>query len=92
MQPISRAIPGVIAAIVRAAPLSPAKVAFAWRTAVGVAISRSTDVHLEARTLIVDATGPQWTEEVRRSAGVILPRLQQLLGPGVIAEIRVRLR
>jgi hypothetical protein len=40
--------------------------------------------------LLVDATSPQWSREVARSSGVILKRMQELLGAEVIERIEVR--
>jgi hypothetical protein len=90
MKTIGQAAPGAIAALLREAPLSPGKVAFAWKAAVGPAIDRATAVRLENRELLVDATSAQWAREVARASPVILARLRGLLGPDVIAGITVR--
>ncbi len=92
MNPIASAVPGAIAAMLRSAPLSPGKVDFAWKAAVGPALERVTAVHLEGDTLIVDAASAQWSREVVRSTRVILARLQHLLGEGTVASIQVRSR
>lgn len=78
--------------LLRTAPLSDGKVTFAWKAAVGPALDRATAVKLEAGTLIVDTTGPQWTREVTRSSGVILARLRTLLGENTVQRIEVRTR
>ncbi len=83
-------MPGALATLLRDAPLSPGKVAFAWRAAVGPALERVTSVRLDGRTLIVDATTAQWAREVSRSVTVILPRLQTLLGAEAVTGISVR--
>lgn len=90
MRPITEAVPGAIAELLRQAPLSPGKVEFAWRTAVGPSMQRVTAVRLEEGTLLVDAETRQWAREVSRSVHVILPRLQRLLGKDVVAGIRIR--
>ena len=90
MQPIGSALPGALAELLRSAPLSPGKVDFAWKAAVGVSMQRVTAVRLEGDVLLVDATSAQWAREVTRSAHVILPRLQKLLGDGTVKEIHVR--
>jgi Dna[CI] antecedent, DciA len=92
MLPLNQAMPGAIGALLRAAPLSPGKVTFAWRTAVGAGIDRVTAVHLEQPVLIVDAEGPQWSREIKRSSTIILARLEALLGPGIVERIEVRVR
>jgi predicted nucleic acid-binding Zn ribbon protein len=71
-------------------PLSSGKVEFAWSAAVGPAVARVTTVKLEDRVLIVEAASDQWIREVRRSSGMILPRLRTLLGDDVIERIEVR--
>jgi hypothetical protein len=90
MRSISQIIPAALMELLSSAPLSDGKVTFAWKTAVGPAIERATAVKLEAGTLIVETTGPQWTREVRRSTGVIMVRLRTLLGESAVQRIEVR--
>jgi len=89
-RPLQDALPGAVAELLRGAPLSPGKVAFAWRTAVGPALERVSAVRLEGRTLLVETTSAQWTREITRSSGMILPRLQSLLGREALEAIVVR--
>src|SRR6476619_5809749 len=63
MVPAHRVIPGVLAQIIRPAPLCAEKVEFAWRTSVGPAVSRSTRVRLDAGVLVVTAQDAQWRRE-----------------------------
>jgi predicted nucleic acid-binding Zn ribbon protein len=90
MRPLNAAVPGALASLLRAAPLSHGKVVFAWRTAVGAAMDRVTSVRLDGGVLFVDATSPQWGREVTRSSGIILARLQTLLGAESVERIEVR--
>jgi predicted nucleic acid-binding Zn ribbon protein len=90
MRPLQHAVPGAIAEILRAAPLSDGKVSFAWRAAVGPALERVTNVKLEQRVLIVETASPQWSREITRSSAMILKRLQTFLGAGVVEKIEVR--
>jgi len=92
MRPLSSAVPGALAELLRAAPLSPGKVTFAWRAAVGPALERETAVRLEGTTLIVDAATRQWAQEVRRASTLILRRMDTLLGPDTVKELTVRER
>jgi len=92
VRPLTSALPGALAELLRGTPLSPGKVSFAWRAAVGPALERETSVRLEGSTLFVDAASHQWAREVRRSSSMILNRLQTLLGPGTVASISVRER
>jgi predicted nucleic acid-binding Zn ribbon protein len=90
MRPLSHAVPGAIVELLRAAPLSPGKIAFAWQAVVGPAIGRATSVRLEGGTLLVDASSAAWGREVTRASHVILPRLQALLGQQAVRAITVR--
>jgi len=90
MKPLTQSIPGALTDLLRDTPLSPGKVAFAWTAAVGAAFDRVTRVRLEGDVLIVETTSPQWSQEVRRSIGVILPRLQGLLGKDTVRKLEVR--
>jgi len=92
VQAIKDAMPRVVADIVRAAPLSPAKVAFAWRLAVGPAVDRNTTIQLDQGTLIVEATTPQWADEVRRSTHLIVGRLRSMLGGEALARFDVKVK
>jgi predicted nucleic acid-binding Zn ribbon protein len=89
MDPLSSAMVGAVVSLVRDAPVSPGKVEFSWRLAVGPALHRATAVRLEQGVLLVDAASAQWAQEVRRSSGLILRRLQELLGQAV-TRIEVR--
>jgi hypothetical protein len=92
MRSISHIVPAALAELLCAAPLSDGKVTFAWKAAVGPALERATAVKLEGGTLIVETTGPQWTQEVRRSSGIILTRIKTLLGDSTVQRIEVRTR
>jgi predicted nucleic acid-binding Zn ribbon protein len=92
VRPLTSALPGALAELLRGAPLSAGKVSFAWRAAVGPAVERETSVRLEGRTLLVDAASAQWAREVRRSSSIILNRLKTLLGNDAVSEILVRER
>ena len=92
MQPLKQAIPRALTEVVRRAPLSPGKVDFAWRLAVGPSVQRNTTIRLEAGRLLIDAANRQWADEVRRSSRVIVARLQALLGESAITALEVRAR
>jgi hypothetical protein len=86
-----RVLPGVLAEVIRKAPLCPEKVDFSWRAAVGSAVDRVTRVRLdESGVLHVTATDPQWAREVKRSSPLILSRLATFLGKGTVKRIHVR--
>jgi predicted nucleic acid-binding Zn ribbon protein len=92
MRPLSSAVPGALAELLRGAPLSPGKVTFAWRAAVGPALERETSVRLEGTTLVVDAATRQWAQEIRRASSTIMARMHTLLGPDAVKELTVRER
>lgn len=81
-------MPAVVAEVIRKAPLSDEKVAFAWRLAVGPAIGKSTKVRLaEDGTLYVSAESPAWADSVRASIGLIRSRLAHYLGETTIKRV-----
>lgn len=90
MKPVSSAMAGAVAELLRGAPLSPGKIEFAWKAAVGASVERATSVRLEGDVLLVDTTSGQWAREVMRSSPVILRRLRMLLGAETVAAIQVR--
>lgn len=89
MIPVHAFLPDAFAAVIRNVPLSPEKVSFAWRTAVGPAVARVTTVTLDGRVLRVRAQDAAWRREVERSASLICKRLESVLGPGVARSLDV---
>ena len=89
MIPVNHLMTGALAAILRHAPLTPEKVAFSWRTAVGPAVDKVTDIELRDGVLYVRAKDAAWQREVERSAALIRSRLDGLLGDSVVRRIHV---
>lgn len=89
MTPLHLVMPEALAAIVRRAPLTPEKVAFSWRTAVGPAVNKVTTIELRGGVLYVRAKDAAWQREVERSAALIRSRLDALLGERVVRRIEV---
>jgi hypothetical protein len=85
-------MPEALSAVLRRAPLTPEKVAFAWRTAVGASVNRATSVVLDGHTLRVTARDAQWRREIEHSAGLIRARLEALLGAGVVRGLDVTIK
>jgi hypothetical protein len=77
--------------VLQKAPLTPEKVVFAWRTAVGPAVDRVTSVELRGTQLFVRVTDASWRREVERAAGMIRTRMDGLLGKGVVRGLTVDL-
>ena len=90
MQPLTQALPGALAELLREVPTSEGKVNFAWRAAVGPAVERVSKVRLENHVLIVEPVNATWAREITRSSPVILTRLQTLLGTETVTRILVR--
>lgn len=82
-------MPDALAEILRKAPLTPEKIAFAWRSAVGPGVAKATMIELRGRTLYVHTKDAAWQREVERSMGIVRSRMEALLGPGVVGDIRV---
>jgi predicted nucleic acid-binding Zn ribbon protein len=90
MEPLQQTIPAVLARLLRDAPLSPEKVTFAWRAAVGAAIARVSAVRLSDDGIVwVQCEDDHWRREIRRSATVIKERLVALLGVEVVKQVKV---
>lgn len=83
MIPVQQFLPEALAAILRRAPTTPEKVAFAWRSAVGPAVARATTIELRNRVLYVRTKDAAWQREIERSAAVVRARLAALLGDEV---------
>jgi hypothetical protein len=87
--PVHRFMPHALAEILSRAPLTPEKVAFAWRSAVGPATDKATTIELRNRVLYVRAKDAAWQREVERSAAVIRARLEALLGRETVRYVEV---
>jgi hypothetical protein len=61
-------------------PMSPGKVQFAWRAAVGPAVARVSTVEWREGRIVAHMASPEWQREVERSRAMILERLRVLLG------------
>ena len=80
MIPAHTCISPVISQLLRKQPMSPAKLSFAWRTAVGETIHRASTVTLTKEGILeVWAVDQHWRREIQRATPVIIPRLQRLL-------------
>jgi hypothetical protein len=90
--PVHSFLPDALAEVLRKAPLSPEKIAFAWRSAVGPAVDKATTLELRGRVLQVWAKDAQWQREVERALGVVRSRMEALLGKGAVGDIRVDVR
>ena len=53
-------------------------------------MERVTSVRLDGRVLMVDAASAQWAREVGRSSGIIVARLQTLLGPDAVERLEIK--
>lgn len=81
-------MPAVIAEVVRKAPLTDEKVAFAWRLAVGPALGKATSVRLGSDgTLYVTSESSAWNDSIRASIGMIRSRLAHYLGETTVKRI-----
>lgn len=88
MIPVQSSIPRVLAEVLQKAPLTPEKVSFAWRAAVGPAIGRVSSVRLGANGVLqVTVTEPHWGPAIVKLSGLILQRLSSLLGPGIVTRL-----
>jgi hypothetical protein len=92
MEPVQSLMPGVVARLVRSSPLTPEKIAFAWRAAVGPAVSRATRIRLTGLLGVLEVTveDDRFGDELARSAPVVLRRLQDLLGVDAVYRIELQ--
>lgn len=86
--PASDILPGILAEVIKKAPLTPEKVALAWRLAVGAAVAKATTVWLDhAGVLHVNAETPAWIAAVRKSRSLIHLRMNDLLGDTTVKSV-----
>jgi hypothetical protein len=69
-------------------PTSQAKIAFAWQLAVGAAMARNGTPEWQGNgTLRVRTTSAHWHRELSIGRAVILERLAEILGRGVVTTL-----
>ena len=91
MDSLHSVVPRALTELFRQGPMSQGKLEVAWRVAVGDALARVTNIHLQADGVVeVQAVDQRWNKELRRSSSMILTRLLGLLGPGSVSRIVVK--
>lgn len=89
MIPVHRFMSEALAEVLRKAPLTQDKIAFAWRAAVGPIVDKATTIEMHGRVLRVRTKDAAWQREVERSLAIVRSRMETLLGKGVVGDIRV---
>jgi Dna[CI] antecedent DciA-like protein len=91
MESLHTVLPRALIELFKQGPLSQGKLEVAWRIAVGDALSRVSTVRLKADGAIdIHAVDARWRRELKRSSGVILRKLNALLGPGTVSTMDVK--
>jgi hypothetical protein len=80
---------GVLADVVRRQPSTPARTTFAWQLVVGPKLAQATTVELVDGVLNVRASDARWTLEINRARGMVLARLQYLLGDDAVTSLHI---
>jgi hypothetical protein len=90
MESLQRTSMRVLQHILSAQPTTSGKVLFAWRIAAGPALGRAgTPEWLPEGTLRVQARDAAWLREMRHARPIIMERLTQLLGAGVVRKFDI---
>ena len=77
----------VLADMLERQPMSPGKLQFAWRAAVGPALARAATLELSGGRLVARASSAQWKKEIDRAKPMIVERLRMLLGRDVVMTL-----
>ena len=89
MDPLRSTATRALRSLLDAQPNTPAKIGFAWKIAAGPALSRASRLDWDDGTLTVHAASENWRREVHRARPILVERLDQLLGAGVVRKIIV---
>jgi hypothetical protein len=82
----------VLPVLLARAPLTPEKIDFSWRLAVGAPVSRACTITLRNGTLAIIAPDRVWAGEIERSLDVILSRMQRMLGRDAVRRVECHVR
>jgi hypothetical protein len=90
MHSLQTVVPRALTELFRQSPMSQGKLEVAWRVSVGDALSRVTTVRLQPDGSVeVHPADQRWYREVERSSGIILTRLQDLLGTTAVTHLSI---
>jgi len=70
-------------------PMSPGKLQFAWRAAVGPALARAATLAWREGRVVVRPSSAEWKREIERARPVILDRLRLLLGRDSVKRLEI---
>jgi hypothetical protein len=90
VKPLTTLADSVLPELLARAPLTPEKIDFAWRLAVGAPVHRACAITLTNGTLAVSVPDRAWAREIERSLDVILVRMQRMLGRETVRRIECR--
>jgi predicted nucleic acid-binding Zn ribbon protein len=91
MDSLQAVLPRALIELFRQGPMSQGKLEAAWRVAVGDAISRVSTVHLQSDGSVeVRVADQRWHRELKRSSGIMLGKLNALLGAQGATQLRVK--
>jgi hypothetical protein len=79
----------VLADMLERQPMSPGKLQFAWRAAVGPALARAAALEFQDGRITAHAASVQWKKEIERSKPIIVERLRLLLGRDAVRTFEV---
>ena len=79
----------VLAGMLERQPMSPGKLQFAWRAAVGPALARAATLDWQDGRVIVHMSSAEWTREIQRSKALIVDRLRVLLGKDAVKRLEI---
>ena len=90
MEPLGATANAALRRLLDGQPTTAAKVAFAWRMAVGPTVDRATATDWRSNgVLVVRSHGEAWRRELWATRSMLLRRMQDLLGADVIARLEV---
>jgi hypothetical protein len=91
MDSLQTLLPRALVELFRLGPMSQGKLEAAWRVAVGDALTRVSTVRLQPDGSVeVHAADQRWHRELKRSSGIILTKLNALLGPQTVRTLHVK--
>jgi hypothetical protein len=79
----------VLAGMLERQPMSPGKLQFAWRAAVGPALARAATLEMHDGRITAHASSLQWKKEIDRAKPMIVERLRMLLGRDAVKKLEV---
>jgi len=90
MQSVSDLAGAALRGLLAEQPVTPGKVALAWRLAAGPTLARAASIEWDGGGVLrIRVADPAWLREVRFARPKLVERLREMLGPDAVRRVEI---